>query len=128
MSKKTIICSSVEYADIRIIESVENGVVTFKNAGDSFSVLKTVNATLTESSSPSDAGLVVTQDLVILAEMELSLANVFERIPQVYRLTTDSGSVYIFGNLDKKVRLDSMVRNFDETTLSLQRLTTSHEF
>lgn len=128
MSSKTIICRKIEYADIRLIESVIKGIVTFKNANDTFSVLNTESATLTESSSPTFAGLVVAQDLNILAEMELSQANVFERIPQVYRLTTNKGGVFVFGDLAKKVKLKSITRNFNETRLQLQRLTTAHQF
>lgn len=128
MEKKTIICTLVEYADFRLVSWVDGDQVAFKNAEDGFSVLKTEKATLTESSKSTDAGLTVRQELDVLATMDNALAKQFERVPHIYRLTTNKGTVHVLGDTTKKVRPISLIRNFNETRFKAERYTVEHEF
>ena len=128
MGVKTIICSKVEYVDFRLVQSVENNTVVFKNAESDFSVLNSENAILTQKRNKSDAGAIVNQQLSLFAEMGLEVAKIFERIPLILRLTTDKGNIFIWGDLKLKVKCETLSREFDDTNLVLYRNTTAIEF
>lgn len=128
MDKKTIICTKVEYTDYRNVDSIQNNEVVFNDDNLVFSALNTESATLTQTSNNSDAGVYITQELSILAEMNIDAAKVFERVPMIYRLTTDKNDSFIWGTVLNPTRPKSLERNFNETKMVYQRKATSFEF
>lgn len=109
MKPEVIICSRVERKNII-------------STGD-FEVLNTESAKLTQQFGAPASGPNATQQLDIIADIEVDKAIELQRIPQLWRLTNNEGKVFSWGDTQYKTRCKSCVRVGDNTQISFKRVT-----
>jgi len=122
MSKKIIICSSVEYAyGFEVLSTSETDITL--NPGYSLRTMKAISATLSQEAKIEDQGPFYHQQLTVSSNDADKGHDLYEQ-NLIFKLSTEDGITMILGSIDEPVRftggnkeLEGFKVNFERNTI-----------
>lgn len=126
MATKKLVCDKVEFANLNMISSIDDQVVTF-NAGYDWIDIKTRRAEISETLVDSEAGQSVNQSLSFAMAVDSSNLNLIKK-PSVYRITLNDGTQFVWGSLDQPVRIVGLRDSLESGSTEVVRKAQDFEF